>query len=373
MLGHKVRVMTLWTNETERRELKELQGIASEVRSEHLTGLRAYWNTLRALPTAEPLQAAYSWQPALAQHVRQMAGTADVVHVEHLRGARYGLALKNGSLPRTPIVWDSVDCISELFDQASTNGASAFGRLITRFDLPRTERYEGQLLDRFDRVVVTSAQDAAALRKLNGNGVVVSVIPNGVDLDYFTPDVSGTRRHSVIVMTGKMSYHANVAMAHRFVSDVLPQIWAERSDIQLWIVGKDPPRSVRDLGRHAQIQVTGTVPDIRPYLRTATLAVAPAPYAVGIQNKVLEAMACGTPMVASPQATGGLNVRHGQELLVAESPEEISTAVLSLLADPGVRRSLSRAGRSYVEQHHRWSESALKLEGIYSELIDAKS
>ena len=100
---------------------------------------------------------------------------------------------------------------------------------------------------------------------------------------------------------------------------MLPRIWAERSEIQLWIVGKDPPRSVRHLGRHAQIQVTGTVPDIRPYLRTATLAVAPAPYAVGIQNKVLEAMACGTPVVASPQAAGGLNARHGQELLVAES------------------------------------------------------
>lgn len=373
MLGHNVRVMTLWTNETERRELNELQRIASEVISEPLTGLRPFWNTLRALPTTEPIQAAYSWQPSLAEQVSRMAATADVVHVEHLRGARYGLALKNGNLSGPPIVWDSVDCISELFQKASTNGASTHSRLITRFDLPRTQRYEGQLLNQFDQVVVTSDQDAAALRRLNGNGVDVSVIPNGVDLDYFKPDISGMRRHSTIVMTGKISYHANVAMVHRFVEEMLPRIWEERPEIQLWIVGKDPPRSIRKLRRDKRIQVTGTVPDLRPFLRSAALAVVPAPYAVGIQNKVLEAMACETPVVASPQAAAGLKARHGQELLIAEDAEEFSGAVLTLLADPGVRRTLGRAGRKYVEGQHQWSESVMKLEGVYDELIGAAS
>ena len=377
--GHRVTVVTLWTNKAEQAEFQQLKAEAYAVEAEPLSRLRPFVNTIMALPTSEPLQAAYCWQPVLAEELRHLAVSSngenpfDIVHVEHLRGARYGLDLKANPAFNLPIVWDSVDCISQLFRQAASNGASTFSRLLTRFDLPRTERYEARLLDQFDRVVATSAHDAAALRSLNGNGAVVSVIPNGVDLDYFTPDISGTRRHSVIVMTGKMSYHANVAMAHRLVSDVLPQIWAERSDIQLWIVGKDPPRSVRKLGRHKQIQVTGTVPDIRPYLRTATLAVAPAPYAVGIQNKVLEAMACETPVVASPRAAGGLNARHGQELLVAESPEEFSTAVLSLLADPGIRRSLGRAARKYVERQHRWSDSAVKLESIYDELIDAAS
>ena len=365
--------MTLWTNKTEREDLKGLTGHVQGVTGEQLTGFRPYWNTLRALPTSEPLQAAYSWQPALAKQIRRCLSHADVVHVEHLRGARYGLGLKNRNQTGVPIVWDSVDCISELFEQASINGASAISRLITRFDLPRTKRYEGQLLDQFDRVIVTSARDATALRRLNANGAEISVIPNGVDLDYFTPNASGTRRHSVIVMTGKMSYHANVAMAHRFVEQVLPRIWAERPEAQLWIVGKDPPLAVRELGRYKQVQVTGTVPDIWPFLRSATLAVAPAPYAVGIQNKVLEAMACETPVVASSQAASGLSANHGRELLIADDPEDFSTAVLSLLGDPGIRRSLGRAGRRYVERHHRWSDSVMKLEGIYDELIDAAS
>lgn len=365
--------MTLWTNESERDDLENLARHSSDVISEPLTGLRPYWNSFKALPTGQPLQSAYSWQPQLAKQVIRYFDKADIVHIEHLRGARYGLELLNGSQREVPIVWDSVDCISELFHQASTNGSSIFSRLITRFDLPRTERYEGYLLNQFDRVMVTSHQDASALRKLNGNGAKVSVVPNGVDLDYFTPNHSGTRRHCTIVMTGKMSYHANVAMAHRFVEQILPRIWAERPETQLWIVGKDPSRSVRELGRHKQIEVTGTVPDIRPYLRSATLAVAPAPYAVGIQNKVLEAMACETPVVASPQAASGLSADHGRELLIADDPKDFSTAVLSLLGDLGIRRSLGRAGRKHVEQYHRWSDSVAKLEGIYDDLIDAAS
>lgn len=372
-LGHQVRVLTLWTNRAERAELEQLNSEVLAVNAEPLRAARAYWNSLRALPTSKPLQAAYCWQPALAKQIDRYASEADVVHVEHLRGARYGLALMNGGdSNRPPIVWDSVDCISELFEQASADGASAFSRLITRFDLPRTQRYEGELLDRFDRVVVTSDNDAAALRKLNGNGVKPAVVPNGVDMDYFAPDQS-SRRHGAIVMTGKMSYHANVAMVERFVDDILPLIWRERQDVDLWIVGKSPPRSVRELEKHDRIQVTGTVPDIRPYLRSATLAVAPAPYAVGVQNKVLEAMACETPVVASPQAVAGLNARHGRELLVAEKPEEFAAAVLSLLEDPGVRRTLGRAGRRYVEEQHRWSDTVTKLEDIYSELINAAS
>ena len=371
--GHNIRVRTLWNNGTEHKELTELRHSGIEVQGEPLLGLRPFWNALRAVPTAEPLQAAYSWQPALAAEIQRKATEADIVHVEHLRGARYGLALGGAGIRRVPMVWDSVDCISELFEQASANGASVFSRLITRFELPRTKRYEGQLVDRFDRVIASSEQVAAALRRLTDNRPSISVVPNGVDLEYFAPDRTGTRRHFAIVMTGKMSYHANVAMALHFVRDVLPRIWAEQPQVQLWIVGKDPPRSVRALGRHKRIQVTGTVPDIRPYLQSATLAVAPAPYAVGIQNKVLEAMACETPVVASPRAVAGLNARHGRELLVAEHPEEFSAAVLSLLADPGIRRALGRAGRDYVERWHRWSDSVGRLEGIYRELIGAAS
>jgi len=192
-----------------------------------------------------------------------------------------------------------------------------------------------------------------------------------VDQTYFTVNETTTRNPSAIVMSGKMSYHANVSMVTHFVRDVLPHIWEARGDAQLWIVGKDPPREIRQMAEHPQITVTGTVSDIRPYLRSAAVAVAPTPYSAGIQNKVLEAMACGTPVVASPQAVAALGTRHGRDLVVAEDPESFAAAVVALLNDPGIRRALGRAGRKYVERNHRWDDSVRKLEGIYSELIGA--
>ena len=375
--GHQVTVLTLWTNEVEHAELEQLKADAYAVEAEQLSRLRPFLNTIHALPTSEPLQAAYCWQPHLARELQRMAAPTngdnpfDIVHVEHLRGARYGLSLKASSGFNLPIVWDSVDCISQLFRQAAANGASTVSRLLTRFELPRTEQYEGWLLDQFDRVVVTAPHDAAALRHLNPDAQEVSIVPNGVDLAYFTPNENATRNPSRIVMTGKMSYHANVSMARHFVHDILPMIWATRRDAQLWIVGKNPPREVRKLGEHPQITVTGKVPDIRPYLRSATVAVAPTTYSAGIQNKVLEAMACGTPVVASPQAVAALGTRHSRDLLIADGPETFAASVITLMDDPGIRRALGRAGRKYVEHHHRWSDSVHKLEGIYRELIRA--
>jgi glycosyltransferase involved in cell wall biosynthesis len=266
-------------------------------------------------------------------------------------------------------VWDSVDCISHLFRQAASNGASRMSRLITRFELPRTERYERWLLDQFDRVVVTSPHEAAALRRLNPRAPEISVVPNGVDLAYFTHDESATRNPSAIVLTGKMSYHVNVSMALHFVRDILPLVWNSRSDARLWIAGQDPPREIRSLAQHPQITVTGSVPDLRPYLRSAAVAVAPASYAAGVQNKVLEAMACGTPVVASPQAVAALGARHGRELLVCGDTRSFADGVIALLNDQGIRRALGRAGRKYVEKHHRWNDSVNKLEDMYRELI----
>jgi glycosyltransferase involved in cell wall biosynthesis len=156
----------------------------------------------------------------------------------------------------------------------------------------------------------------------------------------------------------------------------MPHVWAQRPEVTVWIVGKDPPREIRQsairnpgypLG--AAIRVTGTVPDIRPYLRRATLAVAPVPYGAGIQNKVLEALACGTPVVASPQAVSALEVRAGRDVVVAEGAEAFARAVLALLDDAGRRLALGEAGRAFVERYHSWEAVAARLEAIYQSTI----
>ncbi len=275
--GHQVTAAALWEDAAERAALADLHSQGIEIIAHPLSRLRSLWNCLRGLPTSTPLQAVYCWQPALARAVEEgirgqgsgardpeagvSRGPFDVIHVEHLRGARYGLHLKSritDHRSQIPIVWDSVDCISYLFEQAARDSRTLQGRLMTRLELGRTRRYEGWLARRFDRVLVTSAVDRAALEGLaalhsspsplrrGGKGGEVVVLPNGVDLAYFTPDET-PRAAATVLFSGKMSYHANVTAALHLAHDIMPLVWARRPDVQVWIVGKDPPQNVQRL------------------------------------------------------------------------------------------------------------------------------
>ncbi len=377
--GHRVTVLTLWCGDRERQDVERLGEIAAEVKAAHLPRIRSIWNCLRALPSRTPLQAVYCWQPAMARQLVELmklgngSGRFDVIHVEHLRGARYGVHIKGqpkNIAGDVPVVWDSVDCISSLFRQAAQQSEVRASRWIARFELSRTEKYERWLLEQFDWILVTSAADQQALINLaSDQAAPISVLPNGVDIDYFSSDGNQSRAAATLVISGKMSYHANVNMALHFVQEILPQVWARRPEVELWIVGKDPPRKLLKLSGHPRISVTGTVKDIRPFLRGATVAVASPTYGVGVQNKVLEAMACATPVVSSPQAVSALHVRPGQDVLVAQDPEAFARAVLSLIDEPQRRKRVGEAGRRYVEAHHSWAKIAAQLEGIYDELI----
>jgi lipopolysaccharide/colanic/teichoic acid biosynthesis glycosyltransferase len=152
------------------------------------------------------------------------------------------------------------------------------------------------------------------------------------------------------VFSGKMSYHANITAALQLLQGIMPRVWNVQPDARLLIVGKSPSRAILDLAhRHGgRVTVTGFVPDIRPYLCRATIAVAPISYGAGIQNKVLEAMACGTPVVASPRGASGLDARAGVELLVAEGARSQARDILRLLAQPD-RQRWQRAAKTVLD------------------------
>ncbi len=172
--GHTVTVATLWSSPQERVDLQALRDAGIEVIAARLPRWRSLWNCLRALPTRTPLQAVYCWQPTLARHLQSAIRNLhpDVIHVEHLRGARYGFHLQSAICNLQPaIVWDSVDCISYLFEQSSRYGQGFFARVITRLELPRTRRYERWLVGQFDRVLVTSPVDRAALERLADSAI----------------------------------------------------------------------------------------------------------------------------------------------------------------------------------------------------------
>ena len=377
-LGHRVTLLTAaGTSPEEQEQAGELRGWGVRVEVFSVPLLRSLGNCLRVLPTREPLQAVYAYHPGLEKRLSGLLREEafDVVHIEHLRAARLVRAVGDA-----PAVYDSVDCISLLFEQAARSGAQLRSRLMTAVDLARTRRYEARLLTQYDRAVVTSRRDKEALEGLarrylppEAQAAPVTVVTNGVDLEYFRRrENPGQRDGRTVVFTGKMSYHANVAAALYFAQQVLPRIWAREPGVRFQIVGKDPPETVRQLATDGRIQVTGTVDDLRPYLAQATVAVCPALYAVGVQNKVLEAMAMSTPVVSTPAGCAALAAEEGQQVLVADDEKELAAAVLQIFSDSALAEGLAAGGRRYVEAHHSWEAGARRLVRVYEEAQSEK-
>lgn len=368
--GHAVALATLWETQAEQDALAAWRAAGVCVHAQHLSRPRRLLNLLAAIPSADPLQAAYSWHPALAATVRALTRSRafDVAHVEHLRGSRYAL-LANRAVPT---VWDSVDCISHLFALAKEQSRSWRSRFMTGTDLDRTRRQEGWLARQFARVLVTAETDKRAIDALAfpersadaPSPSRVAVVPNGVALDPFTPD-GAERDAGAIVFSGKMSYHANVAAALALAREIMPLVWLRRPDARLWIVGQAPSAPVKRLAADPRVNVTGYVPDMRTFLARAAVAACPMPYGAGIQNKVLEAMACATPVVGSGGAMRALAVRNGQDALVADTPAEFAASILRLLDEPALARRIGAAGRAYVERAHNWADAAVRLEHEY--------
>jgi glycosyltransferase involved in cell wall biosynthesis len=297
--------------------------------------------------------------------------TYDVVHVEHLRGSRYGLFIK-AKFPSQKVIWDSVDCISHLFEQASSQSGGLFGKFVTRFELPRTKKAEGNLICDFDHALVTSATDKNALLELANNGKTLaplSVLPNGVDLDYFCANPTVPRKPETIVFSGKMSYHANISMVKYLVAEIMPRVWKIRPDAQLIIVGKDPSPEIKELGRNPLITVTGTVDDIRPFLWQATVSVVPLLYGAGIQNKILEAMATATPVITTLRTLSALEARSGLDIVVADTAENFALEIVRLMSNPEHRRALGSSGLAYVQRNHNWKNIAASLVDVYQQSL----
>jgi glycosyltransferase involved in cell wall biosynthesis len=362
-LGHEVHLIALRPPEDAWAPDDELRRCCASVRILPLSRGKTLVNALATLPTMRPLQLAYSHCPAAEREAAALAarGAFDVVHIEHLRGVALAARLR-----QVPTVWDAVDSISALFTETARLAPGRGQRLMARLDLGRTRRFEARAPRRFDRVLVTSPRDAQAFVRLAGASALgrIAVIPNGVDTAYFTPDATSTRE--AVVFSGKLSYHANTAAALRLVQRVMPRVWARYPLTPVIVAGKDPPDVIGRLTNDPRVEVTGFLGDLRPVFARAALAASPLVYGAGIQNKVLEAMACGVPVVTTPDAGAALGAAPGREVALAESDEEFAEAICRLLGERERREAMGDAGRAYVEREHQWPRLGERLAGVYA-------
>lgn len=286
----------------------------------------------------------------------------DLVHVTSGEIASLGRELSD-----RPSVLAALDAGHLNYD-ARALAASGLRRRLLRGEARRLRRFEATEYARFGRVVLVSDADLLALLSLNP-ALRGTVIPNGVDAARYAPLASIPPDRDRIVFTGVMSYAPNILAAQHLVTRILPQVRAVRPAAHLAVVGRAPARAVRALGRVEGVHVTGEVPDVRPWLAGSRVYACPMTSGTGIKNKLLEALACGVPSVATPLATQGLDVSTGHELLVAETDEAFAAAVLRVLEDDDLAARLGAAGRAYVLDRHDWRAVCLAYERVYGEVL----
>jgi len=268
---------------------------------------------------------------------------------------------------------DFVDVDSEKFAAYAQSGPMLL-RWLYRREARLLGPFEQAVARRADKSIFVSEAEAELFRKLSNMGEdKVIAIENGVDLENLHPNgdfkpLSRAERGpgALIVFTGQMDYRPNVDAVHAFTRNILPVLRHIRPDVHFAIVGRDPSVDVMALAQLPGVTVTGPVPDIRPWLAAADVVAVPLRIARGIQNKVLEAMAMGRPVVASPAAAEGIDAEVGRDFVLADS-DAMVTGILSLLNDPMRAAKIGQNARKRMEVRYRWEERLAPLDALLAE------
>lgn len=351
-------------DETDLQHADALRDLCEECHLVTLNPALARVKSLAGLVSGEPLTLTYYRNPGMSRWVSGVLRAARVQGV-----LAFSSAMAQYVMPATGVrrVADLVDVDSDKWRQYAATRRWPYSAIYRR-ESRALLRYERQIARRFDATVFVSAAEAGLFRQLAPEAAdKVWHVNNGVDGNYFSPErtyadpYGGGER--VLAFTGAMDYWPNVDAVVSFARGVFPAILRGSPGARFYIVGARPAAEVRRLAELPGVKVTGAVPDIRPYLAHAKLAVAPLRLARGVQNKVLEAMAMATPVLASPQAAEGIEARVGKELLVAASETEFVREAVRLLQGESAS-AIGVAGRARALASYAWEGSLSRFERL---------
>jgi sugar transferase (PEP-CTERM/EpsH1 system associated) len=360
---HEVVVASLVRSPQEGEAGRGLSAHCSDYMMGEVTATAAWVRMIVRLPTLAPSSMGYFYAPDLAHRIKV-----------RLREEKFDLIFVHCSSV-APYVSDvaGIPKILDFGDMDSQKWLSY--RSFKPFPLSlgywlegrKMEAAEKALARRFDLCTCTTKAELDTLRQFQVP-THTDWFPNGVDADYFTPSAEPYDRNN-ISFVGRMDYFPNQQAMIFFCDQVLPLIRQRRPAVTLTIIGAEPSAEIRRLGERDGVTVTGTVPDVRDLVRKSAVAVAPLVIARGTQNKIIECMAMGVPVVTSPQAAGGVDGEPDAHFLVAVSAAAYADKVLALMDDSAMRAKYAVAARARVKSHHEWAYSMAKLDGLIDDCM----
>lgn len=271
--------------------------------------------------------------------------------------------------PGVPVVLDEHNIEYEILERSAAASGGRVRRLYSQIDGVKLRREERRLWKTVDGCAVPSDREAAIVAEAAPTTPTV-VVPNGVDTAAFTANPSASDGRTVLFF-GSLSYHPNLDALAFLIQEVMPRLRRSHPSARLAIVGPGGVSAIRHLPTEG-IVYRGEVPDIRREIERAAVVVAPLRIAGGTRLKILEAMAMARPVVATTIGAEGIEATAGRDILIANKPEALATAIGRLLDDPALRLSLGEAGRRLVESRYDWRVAAESLEVLYRRVISAR-
>jgi len=274
--------------------------------------------------------------------------------------------------PPCPSVLFTHNVEAEILRRHAENATGMLSRRLYGRQWQRMLRFEGATLARFDRLLAVSDADAQTFRRLYGDQVraPIDVVPTGVDTTYFTPTPEEAVRPGHLVFVGSMDWMPNDDAALFFCREVLPRVRAAEPGVTFSIVGRAPGAAVRRLAEDHGVEVTGRVDDVRGYRAAACAEIVPLRVGGGTRLKIFEAMAAGKAVVSTTIGAEGLPAEPGRHLLIADGAQAFAQAVLRVIREPALRRSLEHDARALVARHYDWAVAAAQLEASLLEPAD---
>ncbi|MGE0145081.1 MAG: TIGR03087 family PEP-CTERM/XrtA system glycosyltransferase [Planctomycetota bacterium] len=361
--GARVRVGCFVEDDRDEQAVAELRGMVDEVAAPRIDPKWRKLHCLRGLATGRALTLPYFGHNELRAAVRRWTTSRRPDLVFHYSSSMGQYSMH---LSETARVMHFAELDSDKWRQYAAK-SGVLGRFVYGREARLLLEFERKIARSFDAsLVVSDVERDLFLRCIPD--VTPHVIPNGVDVAHFQSRGDSAREPHTVVFTGVMDYEPNVDGVLWFAQACWPAIRREYPDARFLVVGNRPIQRIRDLDGTDGIEVTGWVKETIPYFDRASVAIAPLRLARGIQNKVLEAMSMGLPVVASPQAAQGLGAVDANVLCVAPDEAAIIAGVLALFRDPAQARTRGARAGEHVRTHFRWEHMLSRLDGVLEQI-----
>lgn len=358
---HEIHLITFAENRDDLQYIGELEKIFKQIEVLTLPAWKRILNAAIGIFRSEPLQVSYFRSGKFSRRLAAMlkSNTYDGIHVQHLRMARYASELEG-----TFRILDLPDAFSLYWERRKQIPRSAFSAVLDRIESARVWKYEKYMLKCFNLNLVCSVEDLTHLEKEHGVKNI-ALLPNGVDTDVFYPRQHDYGQAGTLLFTGNMDYDPNIDAVIYFTEEILPLIRLKFPDVTFLIAGQRPVEKVKNLHNGSNVLVTGFVEDLTEVYNAAGIVVAPLRFGAGTQNKVLEAMAMGIPVVCSNIGFAGLGISDGEGAFMRTDAAGFSEAVCMLLASRELREKTGKKGLEVIQKSFSWDTVAATLENYF--------